>query len=142
MSSAIFRLVSEDGDQGYPGKLVTEAFVALIAPVVQKHQTGDPSDGGNLNYDLGSILLIYRSKLDENTKKTVTPVNLTQVNRLYGTDVRHKLTVAFQHWGFNLDASLRDGPESLSVKNHILTIKVSSTSKRLQFILIKYLFLG
>jgi len=105
VSCAIFRLVSEDGDQGFPGKLVTEAFVALIAPTLQTQRTNDPSDEENLSYELGSILLIYRSNLDEKTKKFVTPVNLTQ------------------HWGFNLDASLRDGPESLSVKNHTLTIK-------------------
>lgn len=80
MSSAIFRLVSEDGDQGFPGKLVTEAFIALIAPVIQTQRTNDPSDEGNLSYELGSIVLIYRSKLDEKTKKIVTPVNLTQVS--------------------------------------------------------------
>lgn len=32
-----------------------------------------------------------------------------------------------QHWGFNLEASLQDGPDPLSVKNHALTLKVRAT---------------
>ncbi|KAF9459948.1 galactose mutarotase-like domain-containing protein [Collybia nuda] len=101
---AVFRFVSADGDQGYPGKLIIEALVALIGPGEQERKykaTGDNLD--TPEYDLGSIVLVYRAKLDEGGKKVVTPVNLTQ------------------HWGFNLEASLKE--ESLTVKEHILTIK-------------------
>jgi len=50
---------------------------------------------------LGSAVIVYRARLQE--PNTVTPVNLTQ------------------HWGFNLDASLQDGP--VTVLDHKLTIK-------------------
>lgn len=97
---AIFRLISPDGDQGYPGKLIVEALVALIGPskypTYEEHLTPE--------YDLGSIVVVYRAKLEEGEKKVVTPVNLTQ------------------HWGFNLDASLKDD-DLVSVMDHSLTIK-------------------
>ncbi|EIM91577.1 galactose mutarotase-like protein [Stereum hirsutum FP-91666 SS1] len=32
-----------------------------------------------------------------------------------------------QHWGFNLDASLKDDPQALNVKGHSLTMKASHT---------------
>ena len=70
---AIFRLVSPDGDQGYPGKLVVEALVALITPEEQNVATPKPETS------VGSIVLVYRAKLDEGDKELVTPVNLTQV---------------------------------------------------------------
>ncbi|TFK36743.1 galactose mutarotase-like domain-containing protein [Crucibulum laeve] len=110
-SSAIFRLVSEDGDQGYPGRLVVEALIALIAPGEQERTYRKPGDiTDNAEYDLGSVLLVYRAKLDRETN-TVTPVNLTQ------------------HWGFNLEASPKDTLETLSVKNHTLTIKADRVAK-------------
>ncbi|KAH9916188.1 galactose mutarotase-like protein [Amylocystis lapponica] len=91
-ASCIYTRVSEDGEEGYPGRLLVEVLVGLLQP------QGPPAPGGE--YNLGSVLLVYRAKLlDANT---VTPVNLTQ------------------HWGFNLDASLQEG---LSVKDHKLTIK-------------------
>lgn len=77
-SHAIFRLVSPDGDQGYPGKLILEALVGLVGPGEQARkylQAGDVAE----EYDLGSVVLVYRAKLDEPDKKVVTPVNLTQV---------------------------------------------------------------
>lgn len=77
---AVFRLISPDGDQGYPGKLVIEALVALVGPGEQERKykvAGDHSE--TPEYDLGSIVLVYRAKLDEGGNKTVTPVNLTQV---------------------------------------------------------------
>ncbi|PPQ66714.1 hypothetical protein CVT24_008815 [Panaeolus cyanescens] len=96
-SYAFFRLVSPSGDQGYPGKLVVETLIALVPPEKAQSVQGVAA--------LGSAILIYRAKLDSEGIKTVTPVNLTQ------------------HWGFNLDASLREGEDSLSVKKHTLNIK-------------------
>ncbi|KAJ7067434.1 galactose mutarotase-like domain-containing protein [Mycena amicta] len=109
-SYAFFRLVSPDGDQGYPGTLVTEALIALVAPAEADSQTSE--------YDLGSVVLVYRAKLklaDGATAKVVTPVNLTQ------------------HWGFNLDASQKDnqtGDDALTVKTHNLTIKSTHIANR------------
>jgi len=55
-----FKLVSPDGDQGYPGNLLAEVLVALLP--------------GNQKGKRGSVVIVYRAKLD----KGVTPVNLTQ----------------------------------------------------------------
>ncbi|TFK65110.1 galactose mutarotase-like protein [Pluteus cervinus] len=112
-SQAVFRLESSDGDQGYPGKLILEALVALIAPGDQQriYQAAGESATPHEHYDLGSIVLVYRAKLDEGEKKVVTPVNLTQ------------------HWGFNLDASLKEGSDPLSVKDHTLSIKADRISE-------------
>ncbi|KAH0584875.1 hypothetical protein H2248_008153 [Termitomyces sp. 'cryptogamus'] len=110
-SYAIFRLISPDGNEGFPGKLIVEALVALIGPGEQGRKsgvTGEPSLE-TTEYNLGSIILVYRAKLDEK-EKVVTPVNLTQ------------------HWGFNLEASLRDGPLP-TVKEHILTLKSDRAAK-------------
>ncbi|KAF8173598.1 galactose mutarotase-like domain-containing protein [Mycena galopus ATCC 62051] len=115
-SHAVFRLVSPDGDQGFPGKLITEVLVALIEPGEQERKYRKPGDTSeNEEYDLGSIVFVYRAKLDEGDKKVVTPVNLTQ------------------HWGFNLEGSQREhqgGAEPLSVKGHTLTIKADRIAKR------------
>ncbi|KAJ7683639.1 galactose mutarotase-like domain-containing protein [Mycena rosella] len=115
-SHAVFRLVSADGDQGFPGKLITEALVAVIEPGAQERKYRKPGDTAeNEEYDLGSVVFVYRAKLDEGDKKVVTPVNLTQ------------------HWGFNLDGSQREhqgGAEPLSVKGHTLTIKSDRIVKR------------
>ncbi|KAG6873480.1 hypothetical protein C0995_015183 [Termitomyces sp. Mi166 len=110
-SYAIFRLISPDGNEGFPGKLVTEALVALIGPGEQRRKyraVGEPPLE-TPEYDLGSIILVYRAKLDEK-EKVVTPVNLTQ------------------HWGFNLEASLRDGPLP-TVLEHTLTLKSDRAAK-------------
>ncbi|CAA7269494.1 unnamed protein product [Cyclocybe aegerita] len=100
-SFAIFRLISPAGDQGFPGELTVEALIALISP---ESPTKPITTSGDAEYSLGSVVIVYRAKLEGETK-TVTPVNLTQ------------------HWGFNLDASLQDGPEPLTIKEHTLTIK-------------------
>ncbi|KAJ4468626.1 galactose mutarotase-like protein [Lentinula edodes] len=98
----IFRLVSPDGDQGYPGELTTEVLIALVPPAEQERKYLEPGQtAAGAEWDLGSIVYVYRAKLD----KGVTPVNLTQ------------------HWGFNLEASLKDGKDTLSVKNHRITMK-------------------
>ena len=93
-SYAVFKHVSPNGDQGYPGELTIEVLVALLPPVT-------PSEG-----DLGSLIYVYRAKLD----KGVTPVNLTQ------------------HWGFNLDASLKEH-QGADVKDHTLLIKADRITK-------------
>ncbi|KAI0790063.1 galactose mutarotase-like domain-containing protein [Abortiporus biennis] len=103
-SAIVFRRISEDGEEGFPGKLLVEALVGLVQP------SGPQVQQEVLN--LGSVVLVYRAKLLDKAK--VTPINLTQ------------------HWGFNLDASLRDedertSPESLSVKDHKLTIQADNT---------------
>ncbi|KAJ7483540.1 hypothetical protein FB451DRAFT_1029358, partial [Mycena latifolia] len=117
-SYAVFRLVSPDGDQGYPGKLITEALIAVIEPGEQERKYRKPGDTTeNEEYDLGSVVFVYRAKLDEGDKQVVTPVNLTQAS----------------HWGFNLDGSQREhqgGPEPLSVKGHTLTLKSDRIVKR------------
>ncbi|KAG5652985.1 hypothetical protein H0H81_002810 [Sphagnurus paluster] len=82
----IFRLVSPDGDQGYPGKLIVEALVVLIGPGEQERKYRLPDEApraASPEYDLGSIVLIYRAKLDEEGKQVVTPVNLTQAHDYY-----------------------------------------------------------
>lgn len=89
---AVFRLISPDGDQGYPGNLVIEALVALVGPGEQERKykvAGDYSD--TPEYDLGSIVLVYRAKLDEGGNKVVTPVNLTQVRILFLTFIPYIL---------------------------------------------------
>ena len=70
---AIFRLVSPDGDQGYPGTLLVEVLVGLLNPGQTTITT--PKD----EYGLGSIFFVYRAKIINEGKKIVTPVNLTQV---------------------------------------------------------------
>ena len=72
-SAAVFRHTSEDGDQGYPGTLLTEVLVGLLNP----GQSAPP--GPRDEYSLGSIIVVYRAKLLDSGKKTVTPINLTQV---------------------------------------------------------------
>lgn len=98
---AVFRHISPDGDQGFPGTLLAEVLVGLTNPT--------PSDVDNSKEEtpLGSILFVYRAKVLEEGK--VTPVNLTQ------------------HWGFNLEASLQGDESTLDVKNHKLTIKAGHT---------------
>ena len=96
----VFSLVSESGDQGFPGKLLVEVLVSLVDP--KGPQTSQPE------LNLGAVVIVYRAKLLD--EATVTPINLTQ------------------HWGFNLDASLKDEiPDSLSVKEHSLVIKSDNT---------------
>jgi len=73
-TAAIFKYISEDGEQGYPGKLRVEALIGLLQPDLS-HVSGS----GELN--LGSVLIVYRAKLLEEGK--VTPINLTQVCSIF-----------------------------------------------------------
>ncbi|KAL0563997.1 hypothetical protein V5O48_018059 [Marasmius crinis-equi] len=108
-SFAFFQLESLDGDQGFPGKLLVEALVAIVEPGEQERKYSDSPEGAvGKEYDLGSIVYVYRAKVD----KDVTPINLTN------------------HWGFNLDASLKEGEESLSVKEHTLLMKANRIAAR------------
>lgn len=123
---AIFRLISPDGDQGYPGKLIVEALIALVGAKEQERKSATPVDHTpheTPEYDVGSIVVVYRAKLDEGEKKLVTPINLTQV-RVFSLNIQEVLINLEKHWGFNLDASMNDN--SPTVKDHILTIKVGT----------------
>ena len=73
-TAAIFKYTSEDGEQGYPGKLRVEALIGLLQP-----KLSGVSGSGELN--LGSVLIVYRAKLLEEGK--VTPINLTQVRSVF-----------------------------------------------------------
>ncbi|KAF9534010.1 galactose mutarotase-like domain-containing protein [Crepidotus variabilis] len=107
-SFAVFRLESPSGDQGYPGSLIVEVLVALISPDHQQ-KISENTPQNEVDNRVGSLALVYRAKLRE--ANAVTPVNLTQ------------------HWGFNLEASLNKGPETLSVKHHTLTIQADKIAE-------------
>ncbi|KAJ6514743.1 hypothetical protein DFH09DRAFT_1332868 [Mycena vulgaris] len=97
---AVFRFVSEDGDQGYPEKLVTEVLVALIEPGNQERKYRKPGDTWeNEEYDLGSVV--------------ITPVNLTQGFNLDGSQ-----------------GEKQGSPEPLGVKGHRRTLKSDQIVKR------------
>jgi aldose 1-epimerase len=75
-SSSIWRLTSEDGDQGFPGQLTVEVLVALKEGSRSKRVEADREE-----LALGSIIVVYRAKVQgKNNKPVVTPINLTQVN--------------------------------------------------------------
>lgn len=73
-TATIFKYISEDGEQGYPGKLRVEALIGLLQPMSSR-----ASASGEFN--LGSVLINYRAKLLEAGK--VTPINLTQVRPIF-----------------------------------------------------------
>ena len=121
-AAVVFRYTSQDGDQGFPGTLLTEVLVGLVNP----GQTGSSSTKDEFN--LGSILFVYRARLLDENK--VTPINLTQVRSNLGKRRRHSCvrTRALkleQHWGFNLEASIQGNESNLVVKDHRLNLKVS-----------------
>lgn len=75
-SSNIWRFVSEDGDQGFPGRLTVEVLVGLIKGSDEKIALESSEES-----DLGSIVIVYRAKVEgKNGEKVVTPINLTQVS--------------------------------------------------------------
>ena len=64
-SFAFFRLVSPDGDQGFPGKLLVEAHIALVSPGQQERKYRLPGEPvkAHEEFDLGSVVIVYRAKL-------------------------------------------------------------------------------
>ncbi len=68
-SAIVFKRISEDGEEGFPGRLLVEVLVGLVQP------SGSQTLKESLN--LGSVVLVYRAKLLDEGK--VTPINLTQV---------------------------------------------------------------
>jgi aldose 1-epimerase len=119
-SSSIWRLVSEDGDQGFPGQLTVEVLVALM-----EGSGIEKVAGGGDELALGSIVIVYRAKVEgKNGRPVVTPINLTQVSffRTQQMCCTDGLFYTVKHWGFNLDASLEQ--KNPSVMKHNLTIKV------------------
>lgn len=55
--------------------------MALVGPGEQEptYRTAGAPGSSAYEYDLGSIILAYRAKLDESDRRVVTPINLTQV---------------------------------------------------------------
>ncbi|GAA5837443.1 hypothetical protein JCM3766R1_000445 [Sporobolomyces carnicolor] len=81
-ASAMFRLYSPSGNDGFPCTLETEALV-----VVQEDETGAESVGQEKK-SLGKVKVVLRSRIKEDGDQDIdkgTPVNLTV------------------HWGFRLD---------------------------------------
>ncbi|PVF98019.1 galactose mutarotase-like protein, partial [Serendipita vermifera] len=99
-ANAIFTATLGDGHNGFPGTLRVEVLFAVIDP-----PTGGEASAQKDYVELGSLLVVYRARLAEPGK--VTPVNLTQ------------------HWGFNLEASLRPTP-NLNIRDHFLTVQSPS----------------
>jgi len=94
---ALFKYIDKAGNQGYPGEMTVEVLVGLTAPSATQVTSHEEEQ------DLGNLFVVYRAKVaDKDGKKIVCPINLTQ------------------HWGFNLDASLRDGEPS--IHNHLIDI--------------------
>lgn len=75
-AAVFFKTVSKDGEQGFPGTLLVEVLVGLVQP-------NAAAASESAEWNLGNIVLVYRAKLIDETKKVVTPINLTQVSRLH-----------------------------------------------------------
>ena len=69
-SGLVFTRTSEDGEEGFPGRVRVEVLVALTPPKGNQVERKDATN-------LGAVILLYRAKLEEDNK--VTPINLTQV---------------------------------------------------------------
>jgi aldose 1-epimerase len=73
---ALFKHVSPDGDQGYPGEMTVEVLIGLTEPSTPLVV------GAETEYDLGNLIVVYRAKVKGNHgKKIVCPINLTQVRK-------------------------------------------------------------
>lgn len=97
-AAALFSHTSSEGTEGFPGVLDVEIIWILTNP-------SSTFDRQTYERQLGSVVLIYRARVEGNGTKIVTPINLTH------------------HWGFNLDASYAQpkGPTP-DVKAHKLYI--------------------
>lgn len=115
-TAAIFKYISEDGEQGYPGKLRVEVLIGLLQP-----NSSRAYDSGEFN--LGSVLIIYRAKLLEEGK--ITPINLTQVCSIFPDTLSRLNWEPPQHTGYNLDASVDQ--KAVPIHDHKLTIKGNRT---------------
>ncbi|KAG9039486.1 hypothetical protein FS842_003150, partial [Serendipita sp. 407] len=94
----LFTATLGDDHNGFPGTLRIEVLFTVINPE-QLPSVSNPNLPAHVN--LGSLLVVYRARILEPSK--VTPINLTQ------------------HWGFNLEASLRPTPH-LNVRDHHMRI--------------------
>ncbi len=82
-SAVVFTRTSEDGEEGFPGRVRVEVLVALVPPKgnqVEKEET-----------NLGAVVLLYRAKLEEEGK--VTPINLTQVRPSSHSSLLYSLSI-------------------------------------------------
>ena len=71
-SKSMWRLVSEDGDQGFPGRLTVEVLIGLKESPQQTEKEAE--------LKLGSIVVIYRARVEgKSGERVVTPINLAQV---------------------------------------------------------------
>lgn len=98
-SNALFTATLPHNSNGFPGTLRVEVLFALIDPATLP-VVSNPDVPKHV--DLGSVLVVYRARLAE--PNIVTPINLTQ------------------HWGFNLEASLRPTPH-LNIRDHHLILR-------------------
>ncbi|KAG8821415.1 hypothetical protein FRC17_009834 [Serendipita sp. 399] len=94
----LFTATLADNHNGFPGTLRIEVLFTVINPE-EIPVVSNPNVEKHVS--LGSLLVVYRARILEPSK--VTPVNLTQ------------------HWGFNLEASLRPTPH-LNVRDHNMRI--------------------
>lgn len=114
-SSAIFTATSPNNHNGFPGTLYLEVLFAVLP----RASTPDPSAP---EYQLGQVLIVYRAKLLE--PGIVSPVNLTQVCLDLRCSGGLREDGSLQHWGFNLEASIRDAPH-LNIRDHYATVNAN-----------------
>ena len=78
-----------------------------------------------------TILLAHCARISfETGRRSYKGRNSSKLN-ISKTSCLHYLildSVSMWHWGFNLDANLQDGPDHLSVKDNMLTVKVRARS--------------
>ena len=74
-SSTVFKLISPDGDQGFPGKLLLEVLFAVSTGTTEATVSADA-------FHVGSLYIVYRAKLLSEGKGEITPINLTQAGDL------------------------------------------------------------
>lgn len=75
-SHACFRLVSH----GATGTLTIEVLVALIPPRAQALKYCKAADARGEEFGMGSILFVYRAKLEPGEGGQGTPINLSHVS--------------------------------------------------------------